>query len=252
MPSSQEPSKNRGYRRPDGLTGSCTPSHSSEESRFAGARIHSKNSQPDSDFCSWCAGESVEPQETSVEGLGASGGGNEAFWDLWQLHQKYLYAICLRQMGGIRADAEDALSRAMLKAFEKLPDYRSKVSNPKAWLTRLVFNLCIDILRERSRQTKWFTNVDEVLLPVNETKPFYLGSPESSFIYRERYLYMTHKISELPFQLREPFVLRFVQEMSYREIAIKLTLSKENVRKRIQKARAALREQLTNDSAFAG
>src|ERR1700752_2024765 len=42
-------------------------------------------------------------------------GDRSAFWELWQRHQKYLFGVCCRQMGGVRADAEDALSRSMLK-----------------------------------------------------------------------------------------------------------------------------------------
>ncbi|MEA5593420.1 hypothetical protein [Rivularia sp. UHCC 0363] len=50
-----------------------------------------------------------------------SQGESSAFWELWQRHLDYLYYRCLGWMGGNPTDAEDALSRAMLKAEKKLP-----------------------------------------------------------------------------------------------------------------------------------
>ncbi|MGB3205057.1 MAG: hypothetical protein WBB28_08720 [Crinalium sp.] len=40
------------------------------------------------------------------------------FWQQWQQYQDYLYRCCIKWMGGNPIDAEDALSRAMLKAWE--------------------------------------------------------------------------------------------------------------------------------------
>ncbi|MGB7274876.1 MAG: sigma factor, partial [Geitlerinemataceae cyanobacterium] len=58
---------------------------------------------------------------------------------------------CIKWMGGNITDAEDALSRAMLKAWEKIQTSVEKIRNFKAWLTSLTRNLCMDIHRERSR-----------------------------------------------------------------------------------------------------
>ncbi len=45
------------------------------------------------------------------------------FWQQWQQYRDYLYLCCVKWMGGNPTDAEDALSRAMLKAWEKLQKY---------------------------------------------------------------------------------------------------------------------------------
>lgn len=62
-----------------------------------------------------------------------------AFWPLWEAHSSRLYAICLREMNKNYADAEDALTQAMLKALQKLPVFAAKISYPGAWLTRLTW-----------------------------------------------------------------------------------------------------------------
>ena len=69
-------------------------------------------------------------------------------------------------------------------------------------------------------------------------------SPEEAYLNREIFAYLCHAVNDLPARLREPFVLRFFQEMAYRDIAECLILSTENVRKRIQQARDILRERL--------
>src|SRR5690349_19900315 len=64
---------------------------------------------------------SVETQAEATEDrellISIAGGDFSAFWDLWQRYRKYLFVVCLRYMGGMHADAEDALSQAMLRAL---------------------------------------------------------------------------------------------------------------------------------------
>lgn len=72
-------------------------------------------------------------------------GNHNAFWELWLLHQDYLYHRCLSWMDGNHTEAKNALSQASIKAWEKLPDYASKITNVKAWLTTLTHNLCMDV-----------------------------------------------------------------------------------------------------------
>jgi len=165
-----------------------------------------------------------------------------AFWRLWVAHQKYLYAICLRQMEGFPEDAEDALSRAMLKALDKLPDYAAKIANPKAWLTKLTYNVCLDMHRERKRRPVCVGLIEETIWP-DEHPAFSVASPlEEGLFQREKCAYICRAVGTLPLRLREPFVLRFFHELPHQEIARRLTISADNVRKRIQQARALLQD----------
>ncbi len=89
-------------------------------------------------------------------------GDDNAFWQLWQQHQKYLYHRCLSWMGGNPIEAEEALSLAMLKARDKLPNSANKITNFRAWLTRLTHNLCVDVANCKHKrfklQTSQFSN----------------------------------------------------------------------------------------------
>ncbi|XWK91082.1 MAG: sigma-70 family RNA polymerase sigma factor [Phormidium sp.] len=87
---------------------------------------------------------------------------DSAFWQLWQQHHDYLYRCCVKWMEGNTAEAEDALSRAMLKAWEKLRNGDRVINNFKAWLTQLTRNICVDIHRERNRSSRKFASWEEI------------------------------------------------------------------------------------------
>lgn len=168
----------------------------------------------------------------------------DAFWRLWDLHNGHLYHLCLWQMGGVQDDAEEALSRAMLRAFHKLPSNSHHIQNFKAWLSKLTLNLCVDLHRERSRQIRRLESIEDLWFGASDLLVAVAKSPEEAFLSREVFAHLCDAVDDLPPRLREPFVLRFFQEMAYRDIAERLILSKENVRKRIQQARGILRERL--------
>ena len=162
-----------------------------------------------------------------------------AFWPLWEAHSNRLYAICLREMNKNYADAEDALTQAMLKALQKLPVFAAKISHPGAWLTRLTCNVCKDIHRSRTRR-------QVIALDFGNTIEF-LHVPDQYEFSKEHHAPVeieqdpASMIDHLPVRLREVFAMRFIQELSYKEISIRLALTQVTVRKRIQHARATLR-----------
>lgn len=164
------------------------------------------------------------------------------FWLLWQEHQNYLYRRCLKWMGGNPTEAEDALSRAMLKASEKVQEYAGKITNLKSWLTTLVHNLCVDIHRQHSRSANQFEDIeaigDEQALVCSE------DTPEIILETQEKYIEIRRAIENLPSRLRETFILHFYQQLPYREIAQQQEISYDNVCKRISQARKILKEEL--------
>jgi RNA polymerase sigma-70 factor (ECF subfamily) len=150
-------------------------------------------------------------------------------------------------MDGAREDAEDALSRVMLKAHEKLPCNVSQIQNVRAWLSKLTLNLCIDVHRERKRQFRRVESIDDARTGAVDLVRAAGDSPEDWFLTQEVFSDVCHAVDDLPPRLREPFLLRFFQEMTYDDIADQLTLSAENVRKRIQQARDILKNRLRRE-----
>lgn len=173
-----------------------------------------------------------------------SQGNTIAFWQLWELHQNYLYSRCLGWMGGNATEASEALSRAMLKAWEKLPIYAEKITNLKAWLTRMTHNLCVDIHRERQRGTVKVDSLENLVAKDEDIFFYSLDCPESAVLRRELIRYICCAINNLPPRLQEPFKLHCYQQMPYKEIAVQLGISENNVYKRTQQARQILQKHL--------
>lgn len=173
-----------------------------------------------------------------------SSGDRAAFWLLWNQHRDYLYRRCLGWTGGNSTHAEEVLSQASLKAWSKLPGFATKIANPKAWLIRLTYNLCVDLQRQRNRSAFGVENVEELTSSVTDVAISTFESPESMVLRREMGEEIRRAIDELPPRLRYPFVMRFCREMSYADIAQQLDLSNSNARKRIQQARSLLQKQL--------
>ncbi|MEG4170601.1 MULTISPECIES: sigma-70 family RNA polymerase sigma factor [unclassified Microcoleus] len=169
----------------------------------------------------------------------------KGFWQQWQQYRDYLHRCCIKWMGGNSTDAEDALSRAMLKAWEKVQKYAAgEIYNFKAWLTTLTRNLCVDIYRERSRganrveDIEGYASCEEQGLVRSEDTPYCAMETD------EKRIVIRRAIDNLPPRLRETFILHFYQELSYPEIAQQQEISYPNVCKRISQARAILREEL--------
>ncbi|MFB2880566.1 RNA polymerase sigma factor [Floridanema aerugineum] len=175
-------------------------------------------------------------------------GGSEdlgkGFWQQWQQYQDYLHRCCIKWMGGNPTDAEDALSRAMLKAWEKVQKYAGEIFNFKAWLTTLTRNLYVDIYRERSRGANRVEDIEGYASCEEQGLVWSEDTPEIAMETDEKRIVIRCAIDNLPTKLRETFILHFYQELSYLEIAQQQEISYQNVCKRISQARKILREEL--------
>lgn len=168
------------------------------------------------------------------------------FWQQWTEHQDILYRCCLRLMNSNRTDAEDALSRAALKAWEKVQKFGGKITNFRAWSIKLTQNLCIDIIRERSRgamgveSIEWVGDTEEMGMASS------VESPESFLEREERSIEIRRAIADLPERLRGTFILHFYEELTHKEIAERQGISYDNVCRRIYVAKKKLKQKLSH------
>jgi RNA polymerase sigma-70 factor (ECF subfamily) len=160
------------------------------------------------------------------------------------MHRSYLFGVCAKHAGGINEEAEDVLSRAMMRAFEKMPAYAAKINSPKAWLTRLTINLCVDMFRESKRRSSKTTNLDELQGADAQPVTSRSDSPEEALLRLEVQTCLNSALEDLPAHVRGPFVLHFTQEVPCEDVGKAFSITAANVRKRIQRARYLLRQKL--------
>ncbi|NEP12823.1 MAG: RNA polymerase sigma factor [Symploca sp. SIO2C1] len=171
-------------------------------------------------------------------------GDDTAFWQLWELYEDYLYHRCLSWMGGNRFQAQDALSEIMLKAWDKLSQFATKITNLKGWLTRFAHNFCIDLHRENNKGLTAVENLEVMVLEEEKGLVTFFETPGKVVEKRELLEVIRSAIDSLPENQRQVCVLHFEQELTYQDIAQQLDISNNSVRKRIQRARERLQEQL--------
>ncbi|HEY0549660.1 MAG TPA: sigma-70 family RNA polymerase sigma factor [Verrucomicrobiae bacterium] len=165
----------------------------------------------------------------------------EAFWELWAIHQRQLFFICLRFMGNAHADAEDALSQIRERARDIFPQAAASLRNPKAWLVRVAVNQCIDIQRVRQRHERRTVHLDTALFGDVCAAVAREAPPGQSLVLSELKAAVERAIRMLPARMRAAAVLYFLEERSHQETAAALNISYANARKRIQEARTILK-----------
>jgi RNA polymerase sigma factor (sigma-70 family) len=159
------------------------------------------------------------------------------FWIIWERYHQSLYQRCLQRLGGHPQNAEDALSEAMVKAWDRLPDCASEIGNLQAWLFQFVDYTCTNLWRKESRREP----VEDLPLEDSLADPA-ADSPEEALLSQEKIETLLHLVDDLPPRLHDPFILYVFREMSYRDLAEQLHLSEEAACKRVQEARQVLRQ----------
>jgi len=167
-------------------------------------------------------------------------GDPDAFRRIVSRHHRSLYSNALRRLGDPNA-AEDAVQDAFLRAFRNIEHFDGDY-HLDAWLHRIVTNTCHDIGRRRGRDTRLFdracTEVEVAVAPADEGLD---ATP------REQ---ITEALDSLPESYREVLVLRFVDELSYADVAEQAGISEENARARVSRGRNMLKRMLTSTSAL--
>ncbi|HMB54976.1 MAG TPA: sigma factor-like helix-turn-helix DNA-binding protein, partial [Thermoanaerobaculia bacterium] len=107
-----------------------------------------------------------------------------------------------------------------------------------AWLRRVVYTTCIDVIRERARQREEELAVEPVA-PAAGHLVALPADPERQVLGRELERVLAGGIADLPERLRSVVVAR-LGDASYRQVAERLLITEANARKRMQEARAVL------------
>jgi RNA polymerase sigma factor (sigma-70 family) len=145
-------------------------------------------------------------------------------------------------MRGHRADAEDALSTAKLKAAAHFYANPEGLKNQRAWLARLLYTCCMDLHRWRRREeTKTSTLTEDLDILAAAAD---LSSPEKQMLDLELQVRLARLLDELPEPWRNAVLARCLAQQSYEEIARQAGTTPANVRKRVQLARALLKRRL--------
>ncbi len=149
---------------------------------------------------------------------------------IFELMGKPLFMLCLRYVRN-QQDAEEVLSIAFTKAFEKISnfDYQGEGSF-EAWIKKITVNECLMLLRKQ-KNAPLIIEPDENMAEQSESALDKLKSQE-----------LFELILKLPEGYRTIFNLYEIEGFSHQEIAEKLGISIGTSKSQLSKAKAYLRE----------
>lgn len=167
-------------------------------------------------------------------------GERDAFGELVSRHEMAMVAIA-RAYFASEADAQDAAQEAFVKAFQAL----SQLTDGRkfaGWVAKITVNTCLETLRRSKEKVSLseFATTMQVFPRLGQecfTPATLAGNREHADLIRAA-------VGRLPEEQRVPLLLRYLEDMSYDEIAAYLDLPASTVRGRLHKARLALRKML--------
>ena len=137
------------------------------------------------------------------------------------------------------ADAEDAVQECYLRALKHFDSYRGPAMKP--WLLAILRNVCrAEFARRANTGVSPVEDIaaDEQAIPLwHETQ----DNPETQVLRRRDATAIRRLVADLAEPFRETFVLREIQNLSYREIADVVGAPVGTVMSRLARARAMLR-----------
>jgi len=173
--------------------------------------------------------------------------GDAAGWEeLVRVHTRRVYGICYRFIGR-DGEAQDLTQEVFLRVFRTLKSFRANEGSFTTWLARLTRNLLIDNYR-RSRQDRVTDSIEHQLPMLEQSIPS-SSRPEGAVVVREQGEILQAALEKLSPELRETVILRDLQEMEYREIALVLDIPEGTVKSRLNRGRAELARLLKKQRA---
>jgi len=141
-----------------------------------------------------------------------------------------------RWLTGSRADAEDVVQEAMVRALTYFPSFRGGSS--RAWILQIVRNTAYAALKARRGERASAYGPDEAA--AIEEIPDPADDPEKSVILSDDLARIDALIEGLPVELRETLVLRELEDLPYRDIAQITSVPIGTVMSRLWRARRML------------
>ena len=168
--------------------------------------------------------------------------------------ERNLYAVLVRRynqrlyrvaMSIINDDseAEEAMQVAYIKAFENLNKFEHKAAF-STWLIRILINECL--LRTKKRKQSLTMHDDMIENEIHQRFTDQVQTPLTNMLNSELKTVMEKAISQLPDKYRTIFIMRELENMSIAETQECLNLTEVNVKVRLNRAKAMLRNSLAS------
>ena len=170
-----------------------------------------------------------------------------SFEKLVQPHFDRLWRLAFR-LTGRKAEAEDLFQELLIKAYAMLDDL-VVIDEPGSWLSRVMYNLFVDEQRRFARSRMHL--VEEGFLPGDGLEGFAgEDDPARNNERREKLTQLDAALAQLSDEHRITVLLHDTEGYKINEIEGLMGVPAGTVKSRLHRARARLREILTESGTF--
>ena len=166
--------------------------------------------------------------------LAVQRGNEEAFRELYEAYRKPIWALTLSLVGD-RLQAQDILQNIFFKVYRGLDGFRFQ-AGLYTWIYQIALNECRNHLRKRSAP---LVPLDAILGSRDE-----IDLTQATDRPNARRASLLEAVTRLPIKMREVIVLKYVEDLSYKEISRILRCPPGTVASRLNRALAELEVRL--------
>lgn len=170
--------------------------------------------------------------------------GEKEYFDLLVKHfQQPIYNLVFRMINQ-KEEAKDVTQEVFLKVYKNISNYdqQAKVST---WIYRIATNTCIDYLRKKRemlfKDEKQIDFSNDNIAFTDESK---LRSPQQIYESQELSRAINQNISALPEKYRAVVILKYINDLTFEEIAKIIGEPENTVKTRLYRGRELLRKDL--------
>jgi RNA polymerase sigma-70 factor (ECF subfamily) len=166
--------------------------------------------------------------------LAAQRGDEEAFRELYQTYRDPIWTLVISLIGD-SLQAQDVLQNVFFKAFRGLGSFRFQACL-FTWIYRIAHNECRNHLRKRSLP---FVPLEAILGSRDEIDGTHVSAEQDA-----RKAALRDAVMQLPFKMREVIVLKYMDDLSYKEMSRILGCPTGTVASRLNRALVELEARL--------
>ncbi|WP_226960778.1 RNA polymerase sigma factor [Thalassotalea sp. LPB0316] len=162
----------------------------------------------------------------------AQQGDQQAFHQLYLLHHKKVFALCLRMLADV-SSAEDVCQDVFVQVWQKITNFRGE-SKFSTWLHSVATHIVLSHIRKHKTWLQKVFSVEDQGIQEDS-----IDMPEISTLDKH--------IMQLPERARMVFILFAVEGYRHEEIASMLKMAVGSSKAQFHRARKLLQESLANE-----